>query len=253
MKDETALLQEAYALYQAGMRGAALAVCEEIIARESHSAMAHYWAGFACLGLGRMDQAIAQYQEAVRRDPSNAEFYFGLAGAYESRGFREGERLRALQRASTLAMAEWQHQMFEGELAKAEGDYSRALTCFRQAALSAPERYEMGKEIGQVLYLMKRVSEARDILRASVALPTATDMTWLNLGRCEQKLGDFGAAAAAFERSLALNPYNRFALFRLMQVSFIRGHWLRGFRELAAFWRLFHRTVIEDKAALVKN
>jgi len=250
MSNESVLLQEAFALYEAGMPGAALAVCEEVTARDNHSALAHNYAGFACLRLGRMDQAIAEFREAVRRDPNNADFYIGLADAYGSSCFRGAERRRALQQANTLRMPEWKRETIEGKLAETEGDYGCALGCFRRAALDAPEERNMEAEIGRVLALMKRTREARDVLRASASRPTATSMTWFNLGRCEQKMGNFGAAAEDFERALTMNSYNQLALYRLMQVSFARRQWQRGFQQLRALWRLMLRTVIEEDTTL---
>lgn len=245
MKDESDAIQEAYALYKAGMPGASLAVCEGIIAQDSHSAPAHYYAGFACLSLGRIDQAIAELREAVQIEPDYVAGYIGLASAYQKKGCRKAER-QTLQQANTLTMPEWQRYMIEGTLAKAEGNYRHALECFRRAARDAPESHDLGQDIGVVLALMKRTVEARDVLRTACSNPAAIFVTWFNLGLCEQRLGDFEAASKAYERSLMLCPYYYFAVYRLMQVSFARRQWRRGFQQLRELVRMIYQIVTEE-------
>jgi len=256
MKDENELLQEAYELYQAQMPGACLAVCEEIKARPDHSAQAYYYAGLACISLGRINQAIAESKEAVRREPNDADFYSLLASAYSNTVFGRAPQERALRKVNLLRMEtalEWQRQMTYGKLAETDGRWDRALACYRLALPEAPDPRFVQTNIGRVLNRLRRWEEARDVMRAVVSRPTEGPIPWLVLGRSEWNLGNQEAAADAFEHAAALDPYNRNVQFRLMQVSFARGQWRHGFRQIGALLRLLYRTVAEEEAAMKKS
>ncbi len=259
MKDENALLQEAYELYQAQMPGACLAVCEEIKTRPDHSAQAYYYAGMASISLGCTNQAITELKEAVRREPENANFQSALAAAYSSKGNsrrarREGEQaLREVSRLRTETAPEWQRQMTYGKLAETEGRWDRALTCYRLALPEAPDPQFVQTYIGRALNRLGRWEEARDVARAVVSHPTAEPTPWFVLGHSEWKLGNRQAAAEAFERATALHPYNQRAWFHLAQVSFARRQWRAGFRHFRAMWRIVFQTSMQAQEEAAKK
>ena len=258
MKDENELLQEAYELYQAGMPGACLAVCEEIIAQEVHPAQAHYYAGLACIHLGRIDQAVAEIKEAMRHEPSNAYFYLALATAYSDNPFQRGRQgreqvLREAILLMTYATPEWVRQVTRGMLAGAEGDWNLALSCYLLALPDAPNPEFVHAKIGHALYHLGRWEEARDVMRDVVSHQTQDPTAWLFLGRIEWKMGSRESAVDAFEQAAALDPYNRLTLLRLAQVNFTRGQWLPGFRHIRACWRIIYQTAVQEEAAMKKS
>lgn len=259
MKDENELLQEAYELYQSQMPGAALVVCEEIKTRPDHSAQAYYYAGMVCIRLGRIDQAIAELKEAVRREPDNADFHSTLASAYSNQGafpWARRAQNRALRKASQLrteTAPEWQRQMTYGKLAETEGRWDRALSCYRLALSDAPDPQFVQTYIGRALNHLRRWEEARDVMRDVVSHPTQTPTPWFVLGRSEWKLGNRAAAAAAFERAAALYPYNQRAWFHLGQVSFAWGQWRRGFHHFGTMWRIIFQTSMQEQDEAAKK
>jgi len=259
MKNENELLQEAYELYQAQMPGACLTVCQEIKTRPDHSAYAYYYAGGACISLGRINQAVAELKEAVRREPENASFHSTLASAYSNQGAfpwtRRAQR-QALREASRLraeTAPEWQRQMTYGKVAETEGRWDRALLCYRLALPEAPDPQFVQIHIGRALSGLGRWAEARDVMRDVVTHPTTEATAWLVLGRSEWKLGNREVAAAAFERAAALYPYNQRAWFHLSKVSFKRGRWRDGFRQSGMMWRLLYQSASQEEEAAMKK
>ena len=260
MKDEYELLHEAYELYQAGMPGAALTICEEIKTRPDHSAHAYYYAGMACIRLGLINQAITNLKEAVRREPENASFQSALSVAYSGQGgfpWARRARKQALREESRLraeTAPEWQRQMAYGKLAETEGHWDRALTCYRLALPESPDPQFVQTYIGQALNRLRRWEEARDVLRDVVSHPTQDPTPWIVLGRIEWKLGNREAAAAAFERAAALHPYNQRAWYYLAKISFARRQWRQGFRHFGAMWRIiFQASMQAQEEAAKKN
>jgi len=259
MKNENELLQEAYELNQAGMPGACLTVCQEIKTRPNHSALAYYYAGVACIYLGRIDQAIAELKEAVRREPENANFHATLASAYSNQGGfpwarrAQKQALREASRLRTEADPEWQRQMTYGKLAEAEGRWDRALACYRLALPAAPDPQFVQTYIGRALNHLGRWEEAREALLAVVSRPTGEPTPWIVLGQSEWKLGNREAAAEAFERATALHPYDQRARFHLARVSFKRGQWRAGFRQAGMMWRLNFQTSMQAQEEAARN
>ena len=260
MKDENELLQEAYELYQAGMPGAALTICEEIKTRPDHSAQAYFYAGRACISLGLINQAITNLKEAAQREPDNGDFHSALSAAYSNQGgfpWARRAQKQALREASRLraeTAPEWQRQMTYGKLAQTEGRWDRALACYRLALPDAPDPQFVQTFIGGALNHLGRWEEARDVMRDVVRHPTQDPSPWFTLGRSEWKLGNRDAAAEAFERAAALYPYNQRAWYYLGKISFARGQWRAGFRHFRAMWRIvFQASMQEQEEAAKKN
>ncbi len=259
MKDENELLQEAYELYQAGMPGAALTICEEIKTRPDHSAQAYYYAGGACISLGLVNQAITNLKEAVRREPENASFHSALASAYSNQGNfpwarrAQKQALREVSRIRAETAPEWQRQMTYGKLAQTEGRWDRALACYRLALLDAPDPQFVQTFIGGALKHLRRWEEARDVLRDVVRHPADDPTAWFLLGLSERKLGNRNASAEAFERAAALYPYNQRAWFHMAQVSFVRGQWRAGFRHFGAMGRIIFQASMQAQEEAAKK
>jgi len=252
-------MQEAYELYQAQMPGACLAVCEEIKARPDHSAYTYYYAGGACISLGRINQAITELKEAVRREPENASSQSTLASAYSNQGafpWARRAQKQALREASRLraeTAPEWQRQMTYGKLAETEGNWDRALLCYRLALPDAPDPQSVQTYIGRALSGLRCWAEARDVMRDVVTHPTTEPTAWFVLGRSEWKSGDLEAAAKAFERAAAFYPYSQRAWFHLARVSFKRGRWRAGFRHLRAMWRILFQTALQEEESAKRS
>lgn len=96
--DAQALSQEAYEALRRG--NPALAAREYRQLLEAHPEMVAARANLAAalVSLGRFDEAIAQYQTALKEEPGNRSLQFDLAIAY----FRKGDYMQAAQRFAAI-------------------------------------------------------------------------------------------------------------------------------------------------------
>ena len=152
--------------------------------REVSAALAHLY-----LVSGRSDEAAARYRTAIRADPDNADGYMGLGEALEAGG-HDTEAERALRQGVEVEPTYWGAQTALGNFLFHHGRSAAAIPIY------------------------KRVTE----------LVPASRLAYNNLGAAYLMSGEFPQAAAAFERSLALEP-SRSAYSNLGTVYYYLGRY----------------------------
>jgi TolB-like protein/Flp pilus assembly protein TadD/DNA-binding winged helix-turn-helix (wHTH) protein len=134
--------------------------------REVSAALGHLY-----LVSGRNAQAEAIFRGVVRADPNDADGYAGL-----------GEALDGQQRTAEAERA------------------------FRQGVDVEPTYWGVQTALGNFLFRHGRSGAAVAIYQRVTELLPASPLAFNNLGAAREMTGDFQGAAAAFERSLALEP-----------------------------------------------
>jgi TolB-like protein/tetratricopeptide (TPR) repeat protein/DNA-binding winged helix-turn-helix (wHTH) protein len=152
--------------------------------REVSAALAHLY-----LVCGRSEQAAVLYREAIRTDADNADGYAGL-----------GEALDGQRRSA---------------------DAERA---FRKGVEVEPTYWGAQTALGNFLFRHGRSAAAVPIYQRVTELIPASPLAFNNLGAALEMTADFSGAAAAFERSLALEP-TRSAYSNLGTVYYFLGRY----------------------------
>ncbi|HEU4869490.1 MAG TPA: tetratricopeptide repeat protein [Pyrinomonadaceae bacterium] len=125
-------------------------------------------------------EAVLAFMEAVRLDPDLAEAHFRLALGFESVGKRE----------------------------EAEGEYKKAVETYKKYLADNPDDAEAHYALGQTYASLGQYSEAiREYREATKRKEDDSDMFY-DLGVAHTKLAQYDAAAAAFSKSLELDPDN---------------------------------------------
>jgi tetratricopeptide (TPR) repeat protein len=131
--------------------------------------------------LYRTDQdaeAVLALQEAVRLDPDLAEAHFRLALGFESLGKRE----------------------------EAEAEYKKAVGAYKKYFEEHEDDPEAHYALGQVYANLGQFSEAIREYRAATKLKEDDPDMFYDLGVAYTKLAQYDAAAAAFSKSLEIDP-----------------------------------------------
>jgi tetratricopeptide (TPR) repeat protein len=127
---------------------------------------------------GDMNAALARYQEAIAKNPDDAESFSNL-----------GQVLVRLNRPA------------------------EALPQFQRAMALIPDRWAYTFNMARALGLLKRWDEAVTMYRRAQTLFPNDYVTTFNLALALRKKGDLEAAAAEFEKAIALEPND--ATFRI--------------------------------------
>ena len=125
-------------------------------------------------------EAVLAFMEAVRLDPDLAEAHFRLALGFESVGKQE----------------------------EAQGEYKKAVETYKKYLADNPDDAEAHYALGQTYAGLGQYSEAiREYREATKRKDDDSDM-YYDLGVAHTKLAQYDAAAAAFSKSLELDPDN---------------------------------------------
>jgi Flp pilus assembly protein TadD len=125
-------------------------------------------------------EAVLAFMEAVRLDPDLAEAHFRLALGFESVGKQE----------------------------EAQGEYKKAVENYKKYLADNPDDAEAHYALGQTYAGLGQYSEAiREYREATKRKDDDSDM-YYDLGVAHTKLAQYDAAAAAFSKSLELDPDN---------------------------------------------
>jgi Flp pilus assembly protein TadD len=125
-------------------------------------------------------EAVQAFTEAIRLDPELAEAHFRLALGYESLGKRE----------------------------EAESEYKKSVETYKKYLAGNPDDAEAHYALGQTYAGLGQYSEAiREYREATRRKEDDPDMFY-DLGVAHTRLAQYDAAAAAFSKSLEIDPDN---------------------------------------------
>ena len=123
-------------------------------------------------------EAVDAFQQALKLDPELAEAHFRLALGYEALG--------------------------KGE--EAESEYKKAVDAYKKHLDANPEDAEAHYNLGQTYANLGNYSEAIREYRQATRLKTDDPDIYYDLGVAYTKLAQYDQAAAAFSKSLDIDP-----------------------------------------------
>jgi serine/threonine protein kinase/tetratricopeptide (TPR) repeat protein len=236
--DEATRLDPEYALAWAALGGAydlmgsflsiddlvlkAIDLERRALAIDPDLAEGHMWLGGALLALGRVDEAIAAIQQAIRLDPENGQAHQGLARAYWIGKGDFAAAIPEFERAIQLNPEAGYSFLQLGLLLSWEGQYDRALEVCRRAvelqeqAISGSAGLQIvGAQgrLGYVYYLRGDYPRAIAEYERGLALIVSSDHALrdrttielnVKLGAAFHRAGRSADAAQYFDRALRL-------------------------------------------------
>ena len=123
-------------------------------------------------------EAVAAFEQAVKLDPDLAEAHFRLALGYEALDKRD----------------------------EAESQYKKAVEAYKKHLDGNPDDAEAHYNLGQTYANLGQYSEAIREYRQATRLKTGDPDIYYDLGVAHTKLAQYDAAAAAFSKSLEIDP-----------------------------------------------
>jgi len=181
------------------------------VAMDSDLAEGHIAVGMVKLEAGDLPTAEKEFQRAIQLDPKNAVPHRYLGTAYSKEG-KKGEASAEFQRALALDPKDWRTYMEIGLDAYNSGRYKDAAANWERVIQIQPDDVRALVNLGAVYHALGRDDDASSALQRALEIKPNGDV-YNNLGTIRYYQGKYDLAAAAFEKTVALNAndYNSWA------------------------------------------
>jgi serine/threonine protein kinase/tetratricopeptide (TPR) repeat protein len=183
------------------------------------------------LKVGNVEAAIGYFDGAIKKDPSFALAYTGLADA-SLRMYREkkdtqwaDKALSASQQAERLNDNLAEVHTALGGVYSATGKYAEAIVELRRALELAPNSDEGYRRLGDAYRASGRKEEAIQAYQKGVEVSPYYWFNWNALGTAYYRFGDNQKALEAFQRVTELEPGNAAAYRNIGAVYFQQNKW----------------------------
>jgi eukaryotic-like serine/threonine-protein kinase len=177
--------------------------CEKAIALNSDQAESHSCLGMVYNGIGRYDDAVNEYQQAVAFVPTDDDAIRGLASAFASLG-----KMRDAESAYLTAISNrpqyWRGYNSLGALYISNGRYAEAAEMFLRVITLAPDSFRGYSNLGAAYIRLGRSDDAIRALQDSIKIRPTVD-AYSNLGTVLYHMHRFDEAAANYVEAGKLN------------------------------------------------
>jgi tetratricopeptide (TPR) repeat protein len=205
MASPPAILAAARHYHQAGDVSKAEQLCRDILEAGSSDADVWYLHGLACKSLGRLEEAVGSFRQAVALQPSAAEIHNSLGIALVLQRQLE-EAAASFRRAAQIKPDYAQAHTNLGNVLKEQGKLDQALPSYERAVQLKPDFAEAHNNLGSALKALGKLDEAIACYRQAIALKTDYADTHVNLGGTLAEQGKLDEAMATYRHALTLRP-----------------------------------------------
>ncbi len=150
-----------------------ISLWSDVVAKSPRKLRPRFNLGLALQQAGRSEEAIAQYEEALRLEPSHPLVLTNLGNAYRQLG-----------------------------------DLERARGLFEEVVALRPTAAKAHLNLGNVHLDRGDAEEAERSYRRALELDRQSPAAWYNWGKCQEKQGRLEAAATAYAEAVRLEPGN---------------------------------------------
>jgi len=177
---------------------------QEVVANDRLHADAYCQLGFALKGLGRFEEAAHNLARAVEIDPQLVDAHFVLGELAQAGGNHDAAN-RHWRAALSIAPDFEAPYLCLCQLLLQQGKLQDALHVVEGAIEHLPQSPDLHFYLGNLQYETQQFPAAADSLRRAFALAPERAEIGANLGLALIKLEDFDTAAAVLEKTLTLN------------------------------------------------
>ncbi|MFO0798580.1 MAG: tetratricopeptide repeat protein [Gemmataceae bacterium] len=195
----------------------AAAVFHDLVGRQPDNPDLRFYYGYVLHVQDRLDEAGAEYREAIRLRPAFPAAFNNL-GALLIRQNRLTEALEACREALRRKPDYGDAHMTLGHALRLQGRHREAVAAYREAVRAAPDTPETHLNLGAGLAQLKdpaAQTEALAVCREAVRLKPDSVMARLNLGVVLQKQNRLAEAADEYREAVRLQPDSATAHFSL--------------------------------------
>ena len=189
---------------QRGQPQAAIEPIGRAIAIDGRNPECRFNIAFAFQSLGRLNEAVNHYREAIRLKPDYIDAYTNLGNALLQTGALT-EAIATYERLIALRPTAEAHCNLANVLARS-GRLDDAVTQFRRALALKPDLVAAHNNLANALAGLGRPDEALGHFQKALALDPNLVEAHVNVGNVLLAQGKQAEAVAQFQRALAVNP-----------------------------------------------
>lgn len=167
--------------------------------RDPDSAASHILTGEALDGLGRTEEAIAEFQAAARAAPREPNVHFGI-GYLHWKKHKYGEAKAALEEELAIDPANPQALAYLGDIAMKESDPEKALPLLKKAVQLKSDLRIAYLDMGILLAERKEFPDALAALRRAEELDPSQPDAHYRMGRIYSQMGNSAASEKEFAK-----------------------------------------------------
>jgi Flp pilus assembly protein TadD len=205
MSTDADLLSTGIQFHQSGRVEEALAIYQQALAADPQNATALSLLGAACINLRRWDEAAEHLNAAVRINPNHPSAYDNL-GVLLAKQNRLPEAVATFRRAAELNPNNPQTQLNLAAALDRNGERDGAIDAYRLAANLSPNSLKANSEAARLLQTAGRTTEAIPYLRQRARLKSSDPEMRFELAAALATAGQVGDAIAAYKETLLLKP-----------------------------------------------
>src|SRR5664280_2597900 len=180
--------------------------CQKALSVNPELVAGHVCLGRLLTGSGKYDQAVEEFQRAVRAEPGSEDALLGLAEAYSHLGDLAAAE-STYKKAVALRPEYWGVYSWLGTFYFGQNRYADAAAAFLKSTQLAPNNYLGYFNLGGAYGLEGRYSEAIDALKRSIELRPSLD-AYGNLGYTYTLMHRYPEAIAALEQALKIDDHD---------------------------------------------
>ncbi len=191
--------------------------------------------GTALTELGRLDEAVASFEEALSLDPSSAMAHHLLGEArLKQENYAEAAALASKAISLNPEYAEAYNNL--GIALQAQSHITPARSAFEQAIAIQPNYAAAHSNLGNLFQEQENLGEAEAAFRKAISIHQNSPSTHNNLGNTLYKQGRLAEAIASYERALALDPDYKNTAYNLSISLLLTGDLTAGWRRYESRW-----------------
>ena len=213
-----------------------IAAYEEAIKRDARFADAHYNLGNVLRQAGRLKEAAARYERALDLEPDFADAHYNLGLALRALG-RYDDAIAHYEKADMLAPGQADVKIGLSNALAMTLRYPEAEAAARAALSLDPNAMEAHNSLARVLQGLGRTAEARDAMDQAIARDPGRASLHANLGNILEDQDDAAGAEAAYRKAIALEPDFAEAHANLGLMLLLNRQVEEGWREYDWRWR----------------
>ncbi len=215
----------------------AIASYEQAIALKPSYVEAHVNFGNALQVQGRLDDAVACYGRALSFALDYAIAHYNLGNVLQAQA-RFVEAVASYNRAIALQPSHAEAHLNLGNALQAQGRLDEAVASFERVLAIEPEHAGAHYNIGNARKAQGRLDDAVASYKRALMLKPDFAESYCNLGNALQSLGRMDEAVASLERAIALKPDYAGCHFSLGLAVLLKGDFKRGTAEYEWRWRM---------------